>query len=579
MGRAMGRRRIVHMGCRRPPRGFDGRRGLIRVVFPVILALIVTGLSACTSSVVATMPSLASPIHDPPKATGASIVQGPIRSPGGPFLYDQHGRVVFFHGVNAVYKLPPYELYPAPGIPWNFTAADASLMAKLGFNVVRLGMTWKGLEPGTAPANDPAICTPGAPHDPGQFNQGILDRYLTKLSETVSLLGRFHIYTLLDMHQDVYNKMFDGEGAPNWAVCTDGVPNIDPPGRWSMSYGSAASGIAYTHFWTNDVVGNLQGEYDRVWTAVAAFFRGNPWVLGYDPFNEPFSTSLVLHDGEQFDSQLECFYTGRAAVGAPSHGAPTIRCPVHDPAVGVIPRILGADPVHLVFYEPDIFSRRGSTNFVGPMNLPNLVFNVHVYCSQRSGKTGNPTSIAACAAEEQRSLQTRLEDRTDLGSAAQPRGPAWFLSEFGATSNAILLDRLTTEADNALIGWTYWSWKYYNDPTGSQDEALVTSDGRLRPTAQALARTYPEAIAGRPTSLSFDPTSATFDLHYVPDHAIHAPTLIFVPTQIHYPDGYCTRVSGGTVVSRPRSELLEVENAPKGHAVSVTVTSGPCAHG
>ena len=59
---------------------------------------------------------------------------------------------MFFHGVNAVYKFPPYELYPAPGKSWNFSASDASLMARLGFNVVRLGMTWSRLEPGTAPA-------------------------------------------------------------------------------------------------------------------------------------------------------------------------------------------------------------------------------------------------------------------------------------------------------------------------------------------------------------------------------------------------------------------------------------------
>ena len=63
--------------------------------------------------------------------------------------------------MNAVYKHPPFELFPAPGKRWNFSAADASLMARLGFNVVRLGMTWKGLEPGTAPANDPAICGEG----------------------------------------------------------------------------------------------------------------------------------------------------------------------------------------------------------------------------------------------------------------------------------------------------------------------------------------------------------------------------------------------------------------------------------
>ena len=43
----------------------------------------------------------------------------------------------------------------------------------------------------------------------------------------------------------------------------------DPPGRWSQNYATVAAGVAYRHFWTNDVVGDLQGEYDRVWAAVA----------------------------------------------------------------------------------------------------------------------------------------------------------------------------------------------------------------------------------------------------------------------------------------------------------------------
>ena len=58
------------------------------------------------------LPSLASPLIDP---TGAPAVSGPIRSPGGPYLYDREGRVVLFHGVNAVYKHPPFELYPPAG--------------------------------------------------------------------------------------------------------------------------------------------------------------------------------------------------------------------------------------------------------------------------------------------------------------------------------------------------------------------------------------------------------------------------------------------------------------------------------
>jgi endoglycosylceramidase len=478
--------------------------------------------------------------------------------------------------VNAVYKHPPYQLYPAPGKPWNLDAADVSLMARLGFNVVRLGMTWKGLEPGTASANDPAICSIGTPHDPGQFNQVALDDYLVKLKQTVDLLGRFHIYTILDMHQDVYNELFDGEGAPDWAVCTDGLPNTETPGRWSQNYASAAASAAYRHFWTNDVAGDLQGEYDRVWAAVASYFRSDPWIAGYDPFNEPFSTSLVLVGDEQFDAQLECFYTGTTLIGASTHGAPAITCPNKDPRVGVVPQILAADPNHLIFYEPDIFASRGFTNFVGPMNFPNLVFNVHVYCGQRSGRTGNPTRINACANTETRTLNLRSEDRGDLGSPAQPHGPPWFVSEFGATSSVALLGRLTSAMDQHLVGWTYWSWKYYRDPTGSSAEALVTANGRLRATAGVLVRTYPEAIAGRPTSISFDPTSGSFSLGYVPDLAIRAPTVIFVPVQVRYPHGYCARVTGGIVLSKADAEQLEVKNRPSESVVRVTIIPGSC---
>jgi endoglycosylceramidase len=537
----------------------------------------VTGVAGPGRAAAATvLPTLSTVSQMAPGALDATAVQGPIRSTGGPFLYDHQGRVVFFHGVNAVYKLPPYELYPAPGKPWNFSAADASLIAALGFNVVRLGMTWKGLEPGTAGTNSPSICNRGTPRDPHQFNQAVLNAYLDHLAKTVGLLAQYHIYTLLDMHQDVYSEAFDGEGAPNWAVCTNRARQTDTPGRWSKNYATAPAENAYRHFWTNDVVGDLQGEYDRVWAHVAGYFQSNPWVLGYDPFNEPFSKSLVTHGDEQFDGQLECFYTGTAMMGRPAHGAPPITCPRRDPVAGVIPRILTNDPNHLVFYEPDIFGSRGRANFIGPMAFSNLVFNVHVYCSYRSGKTGNPTDIAACTAQGVRTLERRSASRSELASAHQPNGPAWFVSEFGATSSNALLDRLTAAADRTLVGWTYWSWKYYSDPTGSADEALLAPDGHLRATARALARTYPQAIAGRPTSLSFDPASGAFHLAYVPDHAVHAPTIIFVPTQIHYPTGYCARVSGGTVISGPGSQVLQVDNAPTGRAVRVSVTSGRC---
>jgi endoglycosylceramidase len=544
------------------------------------LFLLVTSVVFMTPFVAAAadatgLPSLHSGAFD-----GANVknpaVSGALRSPGGPFLYDREGRVVFLHGVDAVYKYAPYELYPDPGRPWNFSAADASLMARLGFNVVRLGVTWSGLEPGQAPANDPAICDRGRPGNPRQFSQSILNRYIEHLRTTEQLLARYHIYTILDMHQDVYNEIFEGEGEPNWAVCTDGVPSVDPPGRWSLAYATSAADIAFSHFWKNNVRGDLQGQYDQVWGEVAHAFRSDRWVLGFDPFNEPFSTALVHFHGQHFDAQLECFYTGRAHVGAPSHGAPPLRCPSDDPEHGVIPTLLANDPQALIFDEPDNFASRGFPTYLGPMDFRNLVYNVHIYCGARSPVTGNPTNVAACAAQDLHSIGVRQGDRPLLASSAQPGGPPWLVTEFGATKSTALLADVTAQFDADKVGWIYWAWKYYGDPTGSAAESLVMADGRLRSTAQVLSQAYPEAVAGTPSSFSFSPETDDFELAYAANHRVHAPTVVFVPTSIHYRRGYCARASGARVVSARGSDLLEVDNRSTAHEVTVRVTPGRC---
>lgn len=574
--------------CRAIARG-PGQTGAVLRRLPGSLApfvLVALALAVAASAGLAA-PGAGSTVAGPARLPGLSsrpvvpaggpAVSGPIRAPGGPYLYDRAGRVVFFHGVDAVYKYPPFEVYPAPGKPWNLSAGDASLMARLGFNVVRLGMTWKGLEPGTAPANDPAICGAGVPSDPHQFNRAVFDRYVAHLRTTIDLLGRYHIYTILDMHQDVYNEMFDGEGVPNWAVCTNDVPSADPPGRWSLEYSTKAAGIAFHHFWTNDVRGDLQGEFDRVWGMVAHAFRGNRWILGYDPFNEPFSTSLVRYGDEHFDAQLECFYTGRGHIGSPSHNAPPLRCPRADPSDGVIPTLEANDPARLVFDEPDNYASRGFPTFIGPMSLPNLVFNVHIYCGARSPVTGNPTDVATCANQEMHSLGVRAEDRLEQVSATQRGGPAWLVSEFGATSDPALLAAVAAKMDAEQVGWAYWAWRYYGDPTGSADESLVMADGRLRSTALVLSRAYPEAVAGEPLSFSFSPERDVFTMAYTPDHAVRAPTVVFVPTAVHYRHGYCARVSGGRVTSRRGSDLLDVQNTASADRVTIRVVPGGCA--
>jgi len=508
-----------------------------------------------------------------PSSATSPFVHGLLSSPQGGFLYDQYGRVVILHGVNAVYKRPPYELYVDPGKAWNFTSKDAASIAGLGFNVVRLGIIWAGIEPGTLKTNNPAICSPGVPHDPHQWNQSIADSYLSRVQQTVNLLAHDHVYTLLDMHQDVYSTGFRGEGAPQWAVCTNGLPIKTLPGRWSNSYASPSLNAAVRNFWNNSVEGDIQGEYDRAWAAVASTFKSDPWVVGYDPINEPFTTTLDDLSPEQLDVRLECFYTGSASPGHLLYSTKTIACSPDVPAQGLIPTIRSVDPNHLIFREPTIFASGGAPNYVGAMNYPNLVLNFHDYCSFRSGVTGNPTNLSACVAQEESTFVRRSTEGPLVATPSEPLGLPLFMSEFGATQSSALLQNLTRVADQSLVGWTYWSWKYYDDPTGSSAEALASPSGQLHPIAKALSQPYPQAVAGSLTLIDYDAGSGAFYLNFLSNPKVRAPTLITVPAQ-GYPRGYCARTSAGSL--QKLKGAVEVTNPKTIETVEVTVTPGPC---
>ncbi|HLN17814.1 MAG TPA: cellulase family glycosylhydrolase [Acidimicrobiales bacterium] len=535
----------------------------------VVAGLLLGGLLA--GGLIAALVTAAAP---GPSATSASELTGWLSGPTGPYLTDEHGRVVFLRGVNAVYKYAPFELYPASGQPYNLSAKDAAEMSRLGFNVVRLGIIWQGLEPGTAGPNDPAICDRGPAVDPRQFNAAIADAYLDRVAKTVAVLARYHIYTLLDMHEDIYSSVFGGEGAPPWAVCTNGLPIRHLPGRWSNTYADPALDAATVNFWTNDVRGDLQGQLDRVWKLVAEKFKDDSWVVGYDLINEPFSRSVIKVNEREVARRLECFYTGRARPGRDALDGSLLRCPHRDPLEGVIPTIRSVDPRHLIFFEPDIFSSHNLPNDLGPMNYHGLVFNFHVYCGYRSPVTGDPTNLTACVDQELRTMQRRRAERPGLATPAQPAGPPWFMSEFGATQSVPLLLRLTDLGDEMQLGWTYWAWQYYDDPTGSAHEALVGPTGALEATALVLSRAYPQAVAGIPLSFDYSPTTATFHLVYEADPAISSPTVVYVPVGVHYPRGYCATAAGATIVSAPNATHLLVTG---GHGVvAVTVKQSGC---
>jgi endoglycosylceramidase len=501
-----------------------------------------------------------------------------MSSPGGPYIYDAHGRVVILHGVNVVYKHAPYVAYRDSGKAWNFDETDASRMQSLGFNLVRLGIEWHALEPGSGGPNQPGVCTPGTPGDPHEFNRAIALRYLRHVAATVNLLAHHGIYTLLDMHQDVYNSNFRGEGAPDWAVCTNNVPIVPLGGRWSNNYANPTLETAVGHFWSNDVVGNLQGQFDLAWETVANYFKNNPWVIGYDPYNEPFETATVVADQSTFTANLECFYTGRAHEGFLANGSTLLNCPYDVPSQGVIPSIQAVDHRHLIFLEPDIYWVTGGNipSQLGPLPFQRIVYNFHDYCGDRSPVTGDPTNLLRCLQAEETMAAEQDVTRLSMGSADQSNGPAIFMSEFGATSSVSMVGFDTEWAGINEVGWAYWAWKYYADPTGSSAEGLVLPDGTYSPIVQVLSRTYPQEVAGNPESFLFNPFTNAFSMIYTPSVGATGPTVIDIPASQHYPSGWCAAVRGGKITSSPGAPHLTIQTVGHPLEVAVSVTGGGC---
>lgn len=154
------------------------------------------------------------------------------------YLRDRHGRYIHLHGVNASCttkvpaaidaqtKLPTYVGRP---FPLDKAEAEFRRMRDTGFNAIRLLVIWEGVEPEAK----------------GKYDQ----EYLAYIREIVKLAGKYEIWVLMDMHQDMfsrhlfsrfnrkpargqpgsmehmllslvepYNATVGGDGAPKWAV-------------------------------------------------------------------------------------------------------------------------------------------------------------------------------------------------------------------------------------------------------------------------------------------------------------------------------------------------------------------------
>jgi endoglycosylceramidase len=461
----------------------------------------------------------------------------------GRWITDAQGRVVNLHGINMVYKLPPY--YPSAA---GFGDDDAAFLKRIGFNAVRVGVIWKALEP----------------------SPGVYDRaYLNHIADTVRTLARHGIVSLLDFHQDQYNERFEGEGFPDWAVQDDGLPAIPKAGFGQDYLVMPALERAFDHFWENAPgpggVG-LQDRYAAAWHQVALRFKGNRAVAGYELMNEPWPGSTWASCAQ--------------LAGCPAFDQGSLK-PFHQK---VLRAIRTADGRALVWYEPNVLFNNGVKTYAGPLGDPRAGFAFHDYCLFEPS-TNSPSGCGT-------SDDLVFSNAVDYAASA---GEAVLETEFGATDDTAYLTDMVNRADRYMVGWLEWAYCGCGDPTtsGPGDKQAIVRDpakppagaNLVAPTLGALAEPYPQIIAGTPQAWSFNPSTKTFSLSYATTRAGTAKSLkawsrteIATPALV-YGGRYAVQVSGGAIASGRGASVLQIAACPGARSVSVSVAPGGRSRG
>lgn len=452
----------------------------------------------------------------------------------GRWITDAHGRVVVLHGLNQVYKIPPYE--PSAD---GFGDDDAAFLAANGFDAVRVGVIWAAVEP-----------------QPGVYD----DSYLDAIAATVRTLAAHGIVSLLDFHQDQYNEKFQGEGAPAWAVPPSSAPN--PALGFPYNYlFNPAEWQVWDRFWNNypapDGIG-LQDHLARAWAHVAARFAGDQAVAGYEVLNEPWPGTL----GEICATPL---------VGCPLFDAGKLTAFYKriDHAVRT------ADSTHMIYVEPNALFTESASTGLRETGDARTGFAYHVYCATATFFGDS----SACRPSDE--LTVSSANRYATNHRMPP-----LITEFGATMDLANITEMMQLADKYRTGWLEWAYSG-SDITSSSPEgqALVLDPSRppsganvLSDKLKVLAAPYPRIVAGTPASWSF--TDGVFRLGYSTLRAdgtgrfgAGAVTEIAVP-EIEFPTGYRVTVVGARVISAPNAPVLSLATLAGNTAVRVVVSPG-----
>ena len=412
-------------------------------------------------------------------------------------LIDQFGREVYFHGVNVVYKVPPY-------VPWthtfnpihSFTEEDMKILSELGLNVIRLGIIWAGAEP-----------------TQGQYNE----TYYNTLRYIIETAYKYNIYTFLDMHQDVLSELFCGEGVPNWVVNTgDAQPFPSPLNSsvfgsnftaehcndylWSEYYFTQSVSHAFQNIYDN--TSGVLDSFAQFWKKTASEFKNLTSVIGYELMNEPWLGDLCTDP----------------ALADPKVADRNNLQPMYEVLNSAIREV---DQEHVIMFEPVTLANLGSgfTEVPGGEEYQNRsVFAYHYY---------SPPNLFPPELQ----LEQRMSNLKNLKCGG-------FLTEFYiCQQNTSALNLVLDACDKYKQSWAGWMYKLFGNITGDCS-ALWYPDGTFnQPRANLLSRTYPQVVAGEVEKISCNHDNFAFNLRYKTRLSIvNTITQIYLNAKTHYAD-------------------------------------------
>jgi hypothetical protein len=440
-------------------------------------------------------------------------------------------------------------------------------MAGLGFNSLRLPLSWSLLEP-----------------ERGHFNQA----YVERLAQVVEWAKAQGIYVIIDMHQNAYSHFVRAEpgsgvdlsansGAPAWATITDGLPSKEL--LKNQREANPAVVEAFNNFWYNR--DGIQSEYIKAIALLARRFKDDSAVAGFSIFNEP-QPGWNLPPGFE-DLLLFPFY--RRVIDAVTGVRDALPCPtgIYMPSFCGYADLGIHDLRQLFFLEPGLL--RQITDFPTHLGLPvssypNLVFDIHAYTHGftiekliNSNSDPRTASYPWGGYDQTYSLAER---------EAKAMGAALFVSEFGNDPryDSLLLTNELQEQEKHLVGFAFWTWKENGGSNGwgvfgaAATGAPPASSGCIRPARERqLARVYPRASADPNLSFHYDSDTGAFALqaHGNPGDA---PTLVYVPGEVTGEVTVAGAFSGQSVTPNGGGGRL-VTVTPSGGVFSIAVAAAP----